>query len=79
MFNQYISFIEPLELIGEGYYNLDALTEIDVTESFRGLAQDSKQCQEGESFFNCTTRQYIKKVSENCGCFPLSIRLSDQV
>ena len=74
-----VCHLEPLELIGEGYYNLDALTEIDVTESFRGLPQESKQCQEGESFFNCTTRQYIEKVLEKCGCFPLHFRLSDQV
>ena len=76
--NIIILFLEPVKLIGEGYYNLDDLTKINVTESFLGLSQDSKQCKE-EPFYNCTTRHYIQAVIENCGCLPLTIRQSDQV
>ena len=52
---------EPVNLIGEGEYNLNALKEIKVTDSYLGMRmdQDIKDCQNKEPFFNCTTRKYI--------------------
>ena len=65
--------------MGEGKYNLNALKEIDVTESYLGLDQDVRGCQNKESFHNCTTRKYIDTLRDKCGCIPLNIRLSDMV
>ena len=67
--------------IGEGRfeYNLDALTNIEVTESFLTLDQDSRECQNEETYSNCTTRHYIDAVLKKCECLPFNMRLSDKV
>ena len=65
--------------MGEGKYNLNALKEIDVTESYLGLDQDVRGCQNKESYHNCTTRKYIDTLLDKCGCIPLTIKLSDLV
>ena len=38
---------EPVALIGEGEYNLNVLKEIQVTDSFMGLDQNIRKCQNG--------------------------------
>ena len=68
-----------MKLIGEGDYNLDAMKEIMVTDSYLELDQDVTKCQNKESFFNCTTRQYVKTVLAECGCLPFNMRLSNKV
>ena len=45
----YYMCLEPIKLIGEGEYNLDTLKEIEVTESYLGLDQYVRECQEKES------------------------------
>ena len=70
--------VEPLPLIGEGEYNLDALTEITITDDFLGLSMEDKEC-DMEPYHDCTTRQYRDNVLEECGCLPLNIRQSEQV
>ena len=69
----------PVKLVGEGEYNINVLTQIDVTESFLGLDQDSRKCQNEEPYLNCTTRQYHETMLAECGCLPFNIRLSDKV
>ena len=64
---------------GEGEYNLNIVTEEKVTESFLGMDQSVRGCQNEEHYDECTTRQYIEKMKEKCGCLPLSSALSDQV
>ena len=68
--------VETVKLIGEGQYNLNALKEIVVTDSYIGMDQD---CQDDEHFVNCTTRQYLKTVLKECECLPFNIRLSKEV
>ena len=78
------NLLEPLMFIGaeeNGFgfeYNLDALTKIEVTESFMGLDKSARECAM-EPFYNCTTRQYLNVLLDKCGCLPLSIRLSNEV
>ena len=74
-----LPFLEPFKLVGEGEYNLNALTEIKVTDNFLDLDQKVKSCQNEESFDNCTNRQYQKTFLDECGCLPLSIRSSNKV
>jgi len=50
-----------------------------VTDSYLELDQDVTKCQNKESFFNCTTRQYVKTVLAECGCLPFNMRLSNKV
>ena len=59
--------------------NLDVVKEIEVTDSFLGLDQDSKECQNEEPYFNCTTRHYLTSVQKICGCLPASLGFSDKV
>ena len=70
---------ELVTLIGEGEYNLDALKEIKVTDSYLGLDQDVRGCQNEESLNNCKTKHYLKTLLEKCDCLPFNIRLSEKV
>ena len=68
---------EPVKLIGEGEYNMNVLTEIEVPESYLALDKDIRGCQNEEPFDNCTTRQFIDTFLDKCGCLPLNIRLNE--
>ena len=70
---------EPLQLVGEGEYNLNVLKQIKVTNSYLGLNQETKRCQTKESLDNCRTRHYIKSLLGSCSCLPFNIRLSNKV
>ena len=50
---------EPVKLIGEGEYNLDALREVRVTDFFLGLDQKTRGCQDNEQLLNCSTKKYL--------------------
>ena len=69
----------PVQLVGEGQYNLNALTQIEITDSYLALDEDVRGCQNNESFFNCTTRHYMANLLQRCGCIPFNLRLSDKV
>ena len=66
-------------MIGEGEYNQDALKDIEVTDSYLGMDQEIRGCQDSEPYYNCTTREYINRIKEKCGCLPLNMRLSAEV
>ena len=68
-----------MTLIGEGNYNLNILKDVEVTDSFLGLDENVRQCQDIEPYDNCTTRHYIENVRKNCGCLPLSINSFEKV
>ena len=76
LFNNYV---DPEQLNGEGFYDLNRFIQEEVTESFLGLDQAVKECQNEEHYDECTTRQYIENMKDECGCLPLSIALSDKV
>ena len=68
-----------VELSGEGKYNLNAIKEIKVTDSFLGLDMEDKGCQNEEPIEECTTRQYIDTVLHQCGCLPLKLTVTQKV
>ena len=74
-----VSLLDPVTLYGEGEYNLNALKEILVTESFLGLSQEAKDCQNTETFNDCVTKNYLEQMRQECECLPLSYVLNDQV
>ena len=65
-----------MKLIGEGEYNLNILTEIKITDSYLGLDQETRECQNEEPFYNCTTRTYLENVLRECGCLPANFIIS---
>ena len=74
--HQNIFILEPVHLVGEGEYNLNALKEIKSTESYLGLDEGVRECQNDEPQDNCTTRQYVDSLLQQCGCLPFNIKLS---
>jgi len=71
-------FAEPVQLIGEGEYNLNAIKEIKVTDDFAGIDKDIRECQMDEPLHNCTTRQYINTLEEKCGCLPQNMIIDNK-
>ena len=73
------SIPDPLKLIGEGEYNLNAVKEIKVTESSLGLGGAVLECQNTEDLHDCTTRHYIDAFMDSCRCLPFNIWTSKNV
>ena len=71
-------FSEPVKLKGQGEYNLNVMKEMNATESFLGLAENVRKCQNQE-LFACTTRKYVDTHLEKCRCLPLNMKLSNKV
>ena len=67
-------FIEPLILFGEGSYALSSVKEIDVTDSFIGLDDDIKLCQNEETVEDCSAKDLLKKGLDKCRCTPYRMR-----
>ena len=78
-FYTYLDTVSPVMLAGEGQYNLNVLKQIEVTESFLGLDESDRGCQNQEPYDNCTTRTFIELMREKCGCITLAINLHNEV
>ena len=69
----------PVEIFGEGQYNLLSLKEVVVTDSFMGLNTNERNCQDIETIDECKTRLNVENFRHQCGCLPLSLKLSEKV
>ena len=65
--------LEPLNIYGEGEYNLNVVKEVEVTDSYLGLGERLRGCQNGEDFDKCTTQHYKATMIDKCKCLPFSI------
>ena len=74
-FSHFIAISEEVKFIGDGEYNLNALTSIEVTDSYLGLDQDVRKCQSDETYQTCTSRQYHDTFLGHCGCLPFYMNL----
>ena len=63
----------------EGQYNLNNLKEISVTDSFMGLDIKTRNCQSIGKYDECKTMLHMENLRHECGCLPLSLRLSEEV
>ena len=70
---------DPVTLSGEGQYNLNSLKLIEVTQSFLGLDEKAKKCQNRESFDNCTTNNYLDTIRMKCKCLPHAVNILGKV
>ena len=70
---KYFEIIEPVELQGEGRYNLNDMKEIMVTDSYLDLDQTVRACQNKESLHSCSTRLHTAAFLAQCGCVPLNM------
>ena len=57
-------------LLGEGEYNLNAWKLTKVTDSYLGLDQDVRGCQQFENIVECQTKYKKKYLLQECGCLP---------
>lgn len=69
----YVNFSEPLRVYGEGQYNLNSVKEIKVSESFLGLSESVRECQNREASETCKSRKYVETLLKNCKCLDFSI------
>ena len=63
----------------EVFLNSDAIKEIKVTNSFLGLSEDVRGCQNEKPRDDCITEHFIDNLLNNCGCIPFNLRLTDEV
>ena len=52
---------------------LSDVMEIKVTDEYMGLDEEVRNCQNKEPFENCTTRQYLETVQNQCNCTPYAL------
>ena len=62
--------LEPVILMGEGEYNLNALKEIEITDSYLDLDEMIRGCQNSAGILECQTNNYNKQIQDECGCLP---------
>ena len=58
-------------------YNLNVVKNIKGTADFLNLDDSVKDCQL-EPYDNCTTRSYVERVTQKCGCLPLNMRTDNE-
>ena len=68
-------FADSVTLSGKGQFNLNILKEISGTDSYLGLDQNVRGCQNDEPYDNCTTRHYIEAMRDKCGCLPFPVTI----
>ena len=67
-------------MIGEGEFNLNALKEIKVTESYFALDEEDRKCQDNNyPIQNCSTDHYVEAMINQCGCLPLKMGFRNKV
>ena len=78
MFNKYF-YTEPLKLSFDYSYNLNAMKEIKAKDSFLTLDRKIIECEDYETYDDCTTKNYMNKLKKNCKCLPFQLRLTNEV
>jgi hypothetical protein len=67
-------FKVPVILYGEGQYVMSDVKQVDATEAFLGLAENSRGCQNEITLEDCWMKKYLKDGIDKCKCFPLSFK-----
>ena len=70
--NTYI-FSEPVLMYGSGTYSLQAVKEVKVTEGFKTLNEEQKNCQTVESLEQCLSTALLAKSKDECNCIPYEL------
>ena len=61
-------------MFGGGIYSMSSIKEIKVTEGFKTLTEDQKQCQTTQTLERCLAEQLMVKTVENCKCVPYEMQ-----
>ena len=68
---------EPLMHYGEGKFNPNVIKKVEVTEDLLNFDQSDLQCQNDQSYENCTTEAHLSTLLNECNCLPLSLRTQE--
>ena len=60
-------------MYGSGIYSLQAVKEVKVTEEFKSLNEDQKNCQADETLEDCLEIALWTKTKDECSCIPYEI------
>ena len=60
-------------MYGGGNYKLSAVKEIKGTDIFLNMNDEKKGCQNKETLEECTSKQGLKKILDQCGCIPYKL------
>ena len=60
-------------MYGSGIYSLQAVKEVKVTEEFKSLNEDRKNCQTDETLEDCLETALWTKTKDECNCIPFEI------
>ena len=52
---------------------MDVVKEVKVTEDYLELDEYTRNCQNTETFEECTTKQYLNAVEKKCKCLPYGL------
>ena len=66
--------LDPVELIGEGNYEVEEVKEVAITDDFVTLDEDSRKCQIVSTFEDCVTQYFLKALIDNCHCLPYNLQ-----
>ena len=53
--------------------------ELQVTDSFLGLNEVVRGCQERGMYDNCIKNSHVDKIRNSCGCLPLGLKMNKNV
>ena len=60
-------------MYGGGNYKLSAVKEVKGTGIFLNMNDEKKGCQNKETLEECTSKQGLTKIIDQCGCIPYKL------
>ena len=60
-------------MYGGGNYKLSAVKEVKGTDIFLNMNDEKKGCQNKETLEECTSKQGLTKIIDQCGCIPFKL------
>ena len=60
-------------------FEIKMFKEIQVTDSFLGINEDVRGCQEKEIYDDCIRHSHVDKIRNSCSCVPLSLQNNTNV
>ena len=61
-------------MYGEGQYNLNSIKDFRVSESFLGLKENVRNCQNEVTLEDCAAHKYVDALLGECKCLPFGIK-----
>ena len=73
-FQSNFNSLEPVSIYGGGIYSLNSIKEIEVTDGFKSMTEDQKNCQTSKSYESCMDEHLRPKMRKNNHCIPYDLQ-----